>query len=71
LVIGAAGLNDTTWIRNINTTPHGFIANTNNYVTVRMTDGRLGYSAIHQANGQGQRSAPGAQTGHLPLERRA
>ncbi len=46
LVIGAAGLNDTTWIRNINTTPHGFIANTNNYVTVRMTDGRLGYSAI-------------------------
>ena len=46
LVIGAAGLDDTTWIRNINTTPQGFIANTNNYVTVRMTDGRLGYSAM-------------------------
>ena len=46
LVIGAAGLNDTTWIRNINTTSQGFIANTNNYVTVRMTDGRLGFSAI-------------------------
>jgi hypothetical protein len=46
LVIGAAGLNDTTWIRNINTTPQGFIANTNNYVTVRMTDGRLGFSAM-------------------------
>jgi len=46
LVIGAAGLNDTTWIRNINTTGQGFVAGTNNYVTVRMTDGRLGYSAI-------------------------
>ncbi len=46
LVIGAAGLNDTTWIRNINTTSQGFVANTNNYVTVRMTDGRLGFSAI-------------------------
>jgi uncharacterized coiled-coil protein SlyX len=45
LVIGAAGLNDTTWIRNINTTSQGFIANTNNYVTVRMTDGRLGFSS--------------------------
>jgi len=45
LVIGAAGLDNTTWIRNINTTPQGFISNTNNYVTVRMTDGRLGFSA--------------------------
>ena len=46
LVIGAAGLNDTTWIRNINTTPQSVSANTNNYVTVRMTDGRLGYTTI-------------------------
>jgi hypothetical protein len=45
LVIGAAGLNDTTWIRNIDTTPQGFISNTNNYVTVRMSDGRLGFSS--------------------------
>jgi uncharacterized coiled-coil protein SlyX len=45
LVIGAVGLNDTTWIRNINTTPQGFISNTNNYVTVRMSDGRLGFSS--------------------------
>ncbi len=45
LVIGAAGLDDTTWIRNINTTSQGFIANTNNYVTVRMSDGRLGFSS--------------------------
>ena len=45
LVIGAAGLNDTTWIRNINTTPQGFISGTNNYVTVRMSDGRLGFSS--------------------------
>jgi uncharacterized coiled-coil protein SlyX len=45
LVIGAAGLNDTTWIRNINTTSQGFISGTNNYVTVRMSDGRLGFSS--------------------------
>ncbi len=45
LVIGAAGLDDTTWIRNINTTSQGFISGVNNYVTVRMTDGRLGFSA--------------------------
>jgi len=45
LVIGAAGLNDTTWIRNINTTSQGFISGTNNYVTVRMNDGRLGFSS--------------------------
>lgn len=46
LVIGAVGVDDTTWIRNINTTPQSFVANTNNYVTVRMTDGRLGYTTI-------------------------
>ena len=46
LVIGAAGLNDTTWIRNINTTAQGFISGTNNYVTVRMNDGRLGFSSF-------------------------
>ena len=46
LVLGAAGLNDTTWIRNINTTAQGFISGTNNYVTVRMNDGRLGFSSF-------------------------
>jgi len=46
LVIGAAGLDNTTWIRNINTTAQSFAANINNYGTVRMTDGRLGYTTV-------------------------
>jgi len=45
-VFGVAGVDDTTWIRNINTTNFPFIAGTNNYVTVRMSDGALGYTAI-------------------------
>ena len=45
-VSGVPGENDTTWIRNINTTAQNFIAGTNNYVTVRMSDGRLGYTAV-------------------------
>jgi len=45
-VLGDAGVDDTTWIRNINTTNFPFIAGTNNYVTVRMSDGALGYTAI-------------------------
>jgi trimeric autotransporter adhesin len=45
-VPGVAGASNQTWIRNINTTVQSFIAGTNNYVTVRMTDGRLGFTAI-------------------------
>jgi uncharacterized coiled-coil protein SlyX len=41
-----ANEDDQTYIRNINTQLQSFIAGTNNYVTVRMTDGRLGYTAI-------------------------
>ena len=45
-VFGVAGVDHTTWIRNIATTPQDFSAGVNNYVTVRMTDGRLGYTAV-------------------------
>ena len=45
-ISGVPGENDTTWIRNINTTAQNFVAGTNNYVTVRMSDGRIGYTAV-------------------------
>jgi len=44
--VTGANVSNTTWIRNINTTNLSFIAGTNNYVTVRMTDGALGWTAV-------------------------
>jgi hypothetical protein len=45
-VIGVAGVDDTTWIRNVNTTLQNFAAGVNDYVTVRLSDGRLGHTAV-------------------------
>jgi hypothetical protein len=45
-VTGVAGVDDTTWVRNINTTAQNFSAGVNNYVTVRLSDGRLGHTAV-------------------------
>ncbi len=45
-VSGVPGENDTTWIRNINTTVQNFSAGVNDYVTVRLSDGRLGHTAV-------------------------
>jgi hypothetical protein len=45
-VLGDAGVNNTTWIRNVNTTVQSFSAGVNNYVTVRLTDGRLGHTQV-------------------------
>jgi trimeric autotransporter adhesin len=45
-ILGVAGESNQTWIRNINTTGQTFSAGVNNYVTVRMSDGRLGYTAV-------------------------
>jgi hypothetical protein len=44
--VAAANETNRTWIKNINTTLQSFSAGVNNYVTVRMTDGRLGYTAV-------------------------
>jgi uncharacterized coiled-coil protein SlyX len=44
--VAAANETNRTWIKNINTTVQSFSAGVNNYVTVRMTDGRLGYTAV-------------------------
>ena len=45
-VPGEAGVNDRTYIRNVNTTAQSFSAGVNNYVTVRLTDGRLGHTQV-------------------------
>jgi trimeric autotransporter adhesin len=45
-VFGDAGVNDSTYIRNVNTLLQNFSAGVNNYVTVRLTDGRLGHTAV-------------------------
>jgi hypothetical protein len=44
-VFGAA-VDNTTWIRNVNTLTQNFSAGVNDYVTVRLSDGRLGHTAI-------------------------
>jgi trimeric autotransporter adhesin len=45
-VAGEAGVDDRTYIRNINTTTQSFSAGVNDYVTVRLTDGRLGHTQV-------------------------
>jgi hypothetical protein len=44
--LGVAGVDDTTWIRNVNTLTQNFSAGVNDYVTVRLSDGRLGHTAV-------------------------
>ena len=43
---GIAAASNTTWIRNVNTLSQNFSPGVNNYVTVRLSDGRLGHTAI-------------------------
>jgi len=45
-VSGEADVNSTTWIRNVNTLTQNFSAGVNDYVTVRLSDGRLGHTAV-------------------------
>jgi hypothetical protein len=45
-VNGEAGTNNRTYIRNVNTFTQNFSAGVNDYVTVRLTDGRLGHTAV-------------------------
>jgi hypothetical protein len=45
-VFGEAGVDDTTYVRNINTTTQSFSPGVNDYVTVRLTDGRLGHTTV-------------------------
>src|SRR5262249_26380061 len=45
-VDGEAGVDNRTYIRNINTTTQNFSAGVNDYVTVRLSDGRLGHTAV-------------------------
>jgi trimeric autotransporter adhesin len=45
-VQGEPGVNDSTYIRNVNTLTQNFSAGVNDYVTVRLSDGRLGHTAV-------------------------
>ena len=45
-VEGEAGVDDRTYIRNINTMAQTFSAGVNDYVTVRLSDGRLGHTQV-------------------------
>src|SRR4029077_2034248 len=45
-VSGEAGVGDSTYIRNVNTLAQNFSAGVNDYVTVRLSDGRLGHTAV-------------------------
>jgi hypothetical protein len=45
-VAGEAGVDDSTYIRNVNTLTQNFSPGINDYVTVRLTDGRLGHTAV-------------------------
>jgi len=44
--LGVAGVDNTTWIANVNTLTQNFSAGVNDYVTVRLSDGRLGHTAV-------------------------
>jgi hypothetical protein len=43
---GEAGVSNRTYIRNVNTLTQNFSAGVNDYVTVRLSDGRLGHTAV-------------------------
>jgi hypothetical protein len=45
-VEGEAGVDGRTYIRNVNTLTQDFSAGVNDYVTVRLSDGRLGHTAV-------------------------
>jgi len=45
-VEGETGVDDSTYIRNVNTLTQNFSAGVNDYVTVRLSDGRLGHTAV-------------------------
>jgi hypothetical protein len=45
-VFGEVGVDDRTYIRNVNTLTQNFSAGVNDYVTVRLSDGRLGHTAV-------------------------
>jgi hypothetical protein len=45
-VNGEVGVDNLTYIRNVNTFTQNFSAGVNDYVTVRLSDGRLGHTAV-------------------------
>ncbi len=45
-VLGVAEVSNTTWISNVNTLTQSFSPGVNDYVTVRLSDGRLGHTQV-------------------------
>ncbi len=63
-VFGEAGVDDSTYIRNVNTLTQNFSAGVNDYVTVRLSDGRLGHTAVVSSQRYKQDIKPLAATSH-------
>jgi hypothetical protein len=61
-VLGIAGVDDRTYIRNVNTLIQNFSAGVNDYVTVRLSDGRLGHTAVVSSQRYKQEIKPLAAT---------
>jgi hypothetical protein len=67
---GEAGVSDRTYIRNVHTLTQNFSAGVNDYVTVRLSDGRLGHTAVvsSQRYKQDIRPLAGASEGLYALK---
>jgi hypothetical protein len=66
-VIGEAGVDDSTYIRNVNTlTQDPDLGAAINYVTVRLSDGRLGHTAV--VSSQRPQAVPDAKQAKLNLK---
>jgi hypothetical protein len=69
-VDGEAGVDDTTYIRNVNTFVQNFSAGVNDYVTVRLTDGRLGHTSVVSSQRYKEDIKPLASASHALYELR-
>ena len=67
---GEAGVSNRTYIRNVHTLTQNFSAGVNDYVTVRLSDGRLGHTAVvsSQRYKQDIRPLAGASEGLYALK---
>src|SRR4029453_1361164 len=67
-VQGEPGVDNTTYIRNVNALTQDFSAGVNDYVTVRLSDGRLGHTAVVSSQRYKQDIKPLAATSETLYE---
>ena len=67
-VQGEADVDDSTYIRNINTTTQSFSPGVNDYVTVRLSDGRLGHTTVVSSQRYKEDIKPLAAVSHALYE---